>query len=271
MEAAVGERSAETLVEEQEQKRDINAFGRQAVSVAAAIAFQQAVPFELAQIVAELVEAVGFRRKLERGDDYLVNLFGRPAAEGTAVMQEHLQKADDAGIVDFDAGVTDGADGDGQSDALQQRKVHMHVEALSLEAGEAVRDHLEPFADGIQMIESFLHAEVAQVIGTEFIAQETGELLVLLEERMFPIRPENVMPVLDLIDHRRKLPRQSVVQADAEDFADPVRREPPQSDFATALKDFVDREVAFENEVPAVLDLRHGVEARQTHLAAFLL
>jgi hypothetical protein len=33
----------------------------------------------------------------------------------------------------------------------------------------------------------------------------------------------------------------------------------------------VDGEVAFEDEVPAVLDLRDGVEARQTHLAAFLL
>jgi hypothetical protein len=29
--------------------------------------------------------------------------------------------------------------------------------------------------------------------------------------------------------------------------------------------------VAFENEVPAVLDLRDGVKARQTHLAAFPL
>ena len=41
MEAAVGERTAEALVEEQEQEGDVDAFGGEAVSVAAAIAFQQ--------------------------------------------------------------------------------------------------------------------------------------------------------------------------------------------------------------------------------------
>lgn len=79
------------------------------------------------------------------------------------------------------------------------------------------------------------------------------------------------MPVLDLMDHRRKLSPQSFVQPDAEDLADPVGRQPPQTDLATTLEDFVDREVATENEVPAVFHLRDGVEARQTHLAAFLV
>jgi hypothetical protein len=46
--------------------------------------------------------------------------------------------------------------------------------------------------------------------------------------------------VLDLIDHRRQFSAQSPIQADAEDLADPVRSEPPQSDFATAFKDLVD-------------------------------
>ena len=91
METAVGERTAEALVEEQEEERDVNAFGCQAVSVAAAIALQQPVSFEFAQIVLELVESVCFRGKLERGDDCCVNLFGRPAADGIAAMQQHLQ------------------------------------------------------------------------------------------------------------------------------------------------------------------------------------
>ena len=60
MKAAVGERATETLVEEQEQERDLDAFGGQPVGVAAAIALEQAVAFEFAQIVAELVQAVGF-------------------------------------------------------------------------------------------------------------------------------------------------------------------------------------------------------------------
>src|SRR6202022_776465 len=154
---------------------------------------------------------------------------------------------------------------------LQQRKVPMHVEALRLEAGETVRDGLEPFADGIEMIEALLQAEVAQVVGTEFMAQEAGEFLVLFQKRVFPVSPEDVMAMLDLIDHSGELPPQSFVQPDAEDLADPVGRQPPQTYLATALEDLVDGEVAFENEVPAVLDLCDRIEPRQAHLAAFLL
>jgi hypothetical protein len=44
MEAAVGKRTTEALVEEQEQEGDVHAFRRQAVSVVAAIALEQIVP-----------------------------------------------------------------------------------------------------------------------------------------------------------------------------------------------------------------------------------
>ena len=49
------------------------------------------------------------------------------------------------------------------------------------------------------------------------------------------------MPVLDLIDHGGKLSVQSPVQPDAEDLADAVRRQTPQTDLATPLEDLVDR------------------------------
>ena len=51
------------------------------------------------------------------------------------------------------------------------------------------------------MVEAFLQAEVAQVVGAEFIAQETGELFVLFEEGVLPVRPEDVMAVFDLVDN----------------------------------------------------------------------
>jgi hypothetical protein len=54
VESAVGERTAEALVKEQEEKGDVNAFRSQAVGIAAAIALEQSVPFEFAEIVAEL-------------------------------------------------------------------------------------------------------------------------------------------------------------------------------------------------------------------------
>ena len=50
-----------------------------------------------------------------------------------------------------------------------------------------------------------------------------------------------------------------------------LRGQAPQPELAAPLKDFVDGEVPFEDEVAAVLDLGDGVEARQVHAAALLL
>jgi hypothetical protein len=79
-----------------------------------------------------------------------------------------------------------------------------------------------------------------------------------------------MMAVLDLIDHRGELPLQPLVQPDAEDLADAVPRQAPQADLAAPLEDLVNGEVTFEDEVPAVFDLRDGIEPRQVHPAAFL-
>src|SRR5258708_1482456 len=147
----------------------------------------------------------------------------------------------------------------------------MNVEALGLETGKAIRDGLEPLTDGVEMIESLLQSEVPEIVGTEFVAQVARELFVLLEKGVLPVGAEDVMAVLDLIEDSGEFSVQPLVEANAEDFADAVGRQPPQADLAASLEDLVDREVAFEDEVPAVLDLRDGVETRQAHLAAFFL
>lgn len=118
MEATVGERTAKPFVEEQEEQRDIESFGGQAVGVAASVALQQAVPFELAQIIAKLVKSVILRGDLERGEDGFVDLCGRPAADGIASMEEDFQEANDPGVLDFDSWNADCADGDGQGNPL---------------------------------------------------------------------------------------------------------------------------------------------------------
>ena len=64
------------------------------------------MPFEFAQIVAELIESVCVRGELEAGDDRFVDLFGGPAADSAAVMQQDFEKTDDPGVMDFDTGVT---------------------------------------------------------------------------------------------------------------------------------------------------------------------
>src|SRR5262249_27607355 len=52
-------------------------------------------------------------------------------------------------------------------------------------------------------------------------------------------------------------------QPHAKEFGDAVGSQAPKADLAAALKDFMDRKVALEDEVAAILDLADGVEARQ--------
>src|SRR5215469_809206 len=200
-----------------------------------------------------------------------MNLLGGPAAHRITAVQQHLQKPDHPGVLDFDAGMPHPADGDRQSQPLEQREVHMNIEALRLEPGKAVGDDLESLSHRIQMIQPLLQTEVTQIVGAEFVAQVAGELLILFEKGVLPVGTENVMTMLDLVDDGGEFTAQALMQAGTEDLADPVGRQPPETDLAAALEDLVNGEVAFEDEVAAVLNLSDGVESRQVHLGAFLL
>ncbi|MFP5233852.1 MAG: hypothetical protein ACLGQX_14690 [Acidobacteriota bacterium] len=63
----------------------------------------------------------------------------------------------------------------------------MHVEALGLEGGQAIRDGEELLSHCGQMLQALLEAEIAQVVGADLIAQEGGKLLVLLDEGVLPV------------------------------------------------------------------------------------
>ena len=61
---------------------------------------------------------------------------------------------------------------------------------------------------------------------------------------------------------------QSLMESHAEEFGDPVGSQSPEPDLAAALENLMDREVALEDEVAAVLYLSDGVKARQVDLIA---
>ena len=143
-------------------------------------------------------------------------------------MQQNFQEAHDPRVMDFDSGITDGADGHRQSQTLQQRKIHMDVEPLGLAIGETIGNDLESFAHSIQVSEPLLQTEVAQIVGTQFVAQEPGKLFILLEEGVFPIGSEDMMTVLNLLDNSRQFAAQSLVEPDAEDLTDAVGRQMPE-------------------------------------------
>jgi len=68
----------------------------------------------------------------------------------------------------------------GRASRCNRGKSDVHVEALGLEGGETIRDGEELLAHRGQMLQTLLEAEIAQVVGADLIAQEGGELLVLL-------------------------------------------------------------------------------------------
>src|SRR5712672_738122 len=269
MEAAVGERAAEPFVEEEEEQRNLNPLGGQTVGIAGAVTLQQPVALEPAQVVAELVEAVGAVGEVEGGEDGVVDLLGGPAADVAAAMQEHFEQADYAGVVDLDAGIADRTDGDRQGEALQKREVDVDVEPLRLKAGEAGGDGLEALADGIEVVQSLLEAEVGEVVGDQLVAQEGGELFVLFEEGVLEVGAEDMMAVLDAIDDGGQLAAHPAVQARAEDLGDLVGGQPPQAEFAATFEQLVDGKVALEDEVAAILNLGNCVKAREIELLAF--
>src|SRR6202795_1368796 len=139
----------------------------------------------------------------------------------------------------------------------------MRVQASGLEGSEALGDAEELLAHVAQVFEPLPQAEVRKIVRADLVAQEGGELLVLLDERVLPVGAKDVMPVLDLLEGGVELAVQLLAEAGAEDLRDLVGRESPQPQLAAALEDLVDRKVTLEDEVAAVFDLADGVEATQ--------
>src|SRR5215472_2073754 len=180
------------------------------------------VALELAQVVAELVQAVGIGGEVEAGEDGVVDLLGGPAANLSAAMQQDFEEADEAGVVDLDAGIANRADGDRKGEALQQREVDMNIEPLCLEGSKAAGDVLETLAHRLEVVQSLLEAEIGEIVGNQLVAQKGRELFVLLQEGVLEIGAEDMVAVFDAIDDGGELALHSTVHAGAEDLGDLV-------------------------------------------------
>src|SRR6201989_2075544 len=172
VEAAVGEGAAEPFVEEQKEQGDLYPFCGETVGVAGSVTLQQPVGFELAQVVAELVQAVGSLGEVEGSEDGVVDLLGGPAADLTAAVQEDLEQADDARVVDFDPRIADRADGDREGEALEQREVDVDIEPLRLEASEASGDGLERSRTASRWSNPFLRRKSARLLETSSLRRK---------------------------------------------------------------------------------------------------
>src|SRR5258705_13650151 len=93
VEAAVGERAAEAFVEEQKKQGDLNPLGGETVGVAGAVTLQQPVALQLAQVVAQLVEAVGAFGEVEGGGAGVLGMLGRPASDVAGAIEKRLEQS----------------------------------------------------------------------------------------------------------------------------------------------------------------------------------
>jgi hypothetical protein len=69
---------------------------------------------------------------------------------------------------------------------------------------------------------ALLETEVVEIVGAQFVAQEGGELLVLLQERVLEIGAKDMVTMLDLVDDGGKLAGQPTMEALTEDRGDLV-------------------------------------------------
>jgi len=82
----------------------LDSFRCEPVGVARTVTLSEVVALELAQVIAELIEAVVSLGEMEAGENGVVNLLCRPAAEVTAAMQEDLEEADGTGVRRWSSG-----------------------------------------------------------------------------------------------------------------------------------------------------------------------
>jgi hypothetical protein len=81
MEQRVCQRSADALVEEDKHECGFDPIVGETVAVAPSDAFEQAMGFPLAKVIAELGEGVGAGGQAESGEDGLLDVGGPPAVE----------------------------------------------------------------------------------------------------------------------------------------------------------------------------------------------
>src|SRR5438309_10665818 len=194
-----------------------------------------------------------------------MNCCGGPAADGGATVEEDFEQAYHPEVVNLQTGDAGGPLLQGLSQVLEEGEIDMDVECRSLQGGEAVQHAQEATAYGGQMLQSFLQAEVAEVVGADLGAQEGQELLILLDEGVLPVSAEDMVPMLDLLQGRVKLAAQAASDANAEDLREVIGGPAPDAQFAGALEETMDGEGTLKDEVAAILHLAHGIEVAEIH------
>src|SRR5262245_41104038 len=110
-----------------------------------------------------------------------MDLCRAPAGHLSAAMEQNFHQSNHTSVVDLNAGNFAFAYYNWQGQALKESEVNMHVEGLSLESREAVRNLTEDLTHPGEIIESFLQMKVREVVAAHFASEKSKKLLVLLD------------------------------------------------------------------------------------------
>jgi hypothetical protein len=266
---AVGERTADPFMEEDEEEADLDAFVSKVIGVVMAIAHDQSSGFHLSEIIPELCDRVVVCRESVGCEDPLVKRDGREAPDLVGGMEKDFHEAHHAGILDLDAGYAGLAGDNRESASLEQGKIGVDVEHGYLKAGEAVIHRMEGLFDLRQMVQRLFEVEVRKVVAARFYTKEGPELLILFDKSMLAICPEYVMALLDAIEGRMELAVEASRKAVPEELGDCIGGNRGEGEFAGALEQAVDGEVTVEDNIAAPLDLGDEVVPVKAHEGRF--
>jgi hypothetical protein len=91
---AVGERTADALMEEHKEQGGAGSLVSETIGIAPAVAFEQGVGFQLAQVIAELGEGVTFGAEAEAGKNRLMDVAGPPSQDlGAACSSTSIRRS----------------------------------------------------------------------------------------------------------------------------------------------------------------------------------
>ena len=201
----------------------------------------------------------------------LMDLCRAPAGHLSAAMEQNFHESNHTSVVDLDPRDFAFAYYHRQSQALEESEVDMHVEGLSLESREAVRNLTEDLTHTREVIERFLQMKVREIVAAHFASEKSKKLLVLLDKGVLEVGSQDVMTMLDSLQGRVHFALKLFAYALAEELGDFVSRQQQQSQLAGTLKEVSDRKVALEDKVAAVLNLVDGVEAMKVHCLSLVL
>lgn len=270
MEEAVGKRTADAFMEEDEEEADLDAFVSEAIGVVMTIARDQSSRFHLSEIIPELCDRVVVCGQSVGSEDPFVKRSGGEAPDLASGMEKDFHEAHHAGILNFDAGYPGGTGGNRQGQALEQGKIDVDVEHGCLKASKPVIHRMEGLFHLGQTLQRLFEVKVRKVVAAGFNPEERAELLVLLDEGMLAICPEYVMALLDAIERRMELAVEASRKARAEELGDGIGSNGCEGQFAGTFKQTINGEVTTEDQITAPLDLGDEVVPVQPHPGAFL-